>query len=643
MKLADDDGDGTISLDEFKLIMRAGPSRPASPVHRRRAQSSRELGRGEAMRHQRSRGDVIAAAQAGGGGGEGGGGEGDPDDPLSGATHFLLLLNRKTFVGERGRRLAHTLRTALGLPDPDERHGLSAEEERAALEHNLFQACSHLKLELDRLKLSARASSSPSDLRAAAVEAERTLLRRGRSRLSCLSRTSSGRVGGAAGARPDASPPRQRGARGAERSRRSTRRDSKAVGDLMDKAVGDLGELLAEKSVSSRRIKLLLVHAVDAQDDGCEFDHFFSVTPSDLIHAGQLFHIPATPLFSSPAFRAVSIELVVATQRGLARRLAAGHPPTAPPTAPQPAFRWRAGLPPLGPRGKPSLAACRCCDGASSAPGACPHSPASPPLRTQGQLGPQRRARRVEPLLRSLLRRLGISVAKSERAAVPQHQQQAACPQALPTKPVSLLPIPARRAPPTSPTARTHPWQKAALVVQRVVRGFFSRKGLMTMITSRTAAAITIQRMQRGHAVRHSLARARSSSGGGGGGGGGGGYGGGGCGSSQPPCSSAPAAAPDAAAPERSCRDDQSGGPALETAAAATLVVPALPLMQVDARVAQSPRRDSLDALGVQARSPTVPAKGNALDNAMQRLGPEALGLGGALRPRPRPPYISRV
>ena len=104
-----------------------------------------------------------------------------------------------------------------------------------------------------------------------------------------------------------------------------------------------------------------------------------------------------------------------------------------------------------------------------------------------------------------------------------------------------------------------------------------------------------------------------------------------------------PAAAPDAAAPERSCRDDQSGGPALETAAAATLVVPALPLMQVDARVAQSPRRDSLDALGVQARSSTVPAKGNALDNAMQRLGPEALGLGGALRPRPRPPYISRV
>jgi len=459
MKLADDDGDGAISLDEFKLIMRAGPSRPASPVHRRRAQSSRELGRGEAMRRQRSRGDVIAEAQAGsgggkggvggGGGGEGGGGEGDLDDPLSGATHFLLLLNRKTFVGERGRRLAHTLRAALGLLDPDERHGLSAEEERAALEHNLFQACSHLKLELDRLKLSARASSSPSDLRAAAVEAERTLLRRGRSRLSCLSRTSSGRLGGAAGARRDASPQRQRGARGAERSRRSTRRDSKAVGDLMDKAVGDLGELLAEKSVSSRRIKLLLVHAVDAQDDGCEFDHFFSVVPASLNKAGQLFHMPAVPLFSSPAFRAVSIELVVATQRGLARRLAAGPPTHRSSHRSSADLPLACGAPPLGPRGKPSLAACRCCDGASSAPGACPHSPASPPLRTQGQLGPQRRARRVEPLLRSLLRRLGISVAKSERAAVPQHQQQAACPQALPTKPVSLLPIPARRAPPT--------------------------------------------------------------------------------------------------------------------------------------------------------------------------------------------------
>ena len=191
-----------------------------------------------------------------------------------------------------------------------------------------------------------------------------------------------------------------------------------------------------------------------------------------------------------------------------------------------------------------------------------------------------------------------------------------------------------------TPTASTHPWQKAVLVVQRVVRGFVSRKGLMMMLASRTAAAITIQRMQRGHAVLQSLARARRSSSGGGGCGGCGGDGGG---SSQPLCSSAPAAASDAAAPERSCRDYQSGAPALETAAAATLVVPALPLMQIDARVAQSPCRDSLDALGVQAQSPTVSAKGNALDNAMQRLGPEALGVGGALRPRPRPPYISRV
>ena len=40
----------------------------------------------------------------------------------------------------------------------------------------------------------------------------------------------------------------------------------------------------------------------------------------------------------------------------------------------------------------------------SSAPGACPHSPASPPLRTQGQLGPQRRE-----LTTRLLRRAGVA------------------------------------------------------------------------------------------------------------------------------------------------------------------------------------------------------------------------------------------
>lgn len=351
MKLADDDGDGAISLREFKLIMRACPSRPASPGHRRRVQSSREVGRGEAMRRQRSRGDVIAEAQAGGGGGGDGGGEGDLDDPLSGATHFLLLLNRKTFLGARGRRLAHTLRAALGLAEPDELRALSAEEERAAKEHNLLHACSQLKLELDRLN--ERASSSPSDLRAAAEAAEAdTLLRRGLSRLAsartCLkSRTSSGRRSGAAGAHRAASPARQRGARWQpERGQRTSRRDS-AVGGLEDKAArsGQALRYLGAAGEASRRIKLLLVHAVDAQDDGCEFDHFFSVTPSDLVHAGQLFHMTAVPLFSTPAFRAVSIELVVAAQRGLARRLAAG-PPTHRSSAGLP---LACGAPPPGP------------------------------------------------------------------------------------------------------------------------------------------------------------------------------------------------------------------------------------------------------------------------------------------------------
>jgi len=141
-------------------------------------------------------------------------------------------------------------------------------------------------------------------------------------------------------------------------------------------------------------------------------------------------------------------------------------------------------------------------------------------------------------------------------------------------------------------------------------------------VTLRTVrAALTIQRMQRGRAARRSLAQARSSS----------------SSSSQPVSSSALASASDAAAPERSCQSGTAPAhPALEITAAATLVVSAVPLMQVDARVAQSPYRSSLDALDVKAQSPRDSA--NPLDNAMKRLGPEALG--GAQRPRHGQYYI---
>ena len=211
-------------------------------------------------------------------------------------------------------------------------------------------------------------------------------------------------------------------------------------------------------------------------------------------------------------------------------------------------------------------------------------------MTTQGQLGPQRRVSRVGPLLR----RLGIGVTKPEHCTVPE--------------------------------------QKAAAVIQRIQRGYSSRKSFLE--TLRTVhAVLTIQRMQRGRATRRSLAQARSSSSSS-------------SSSSQPASSSAPAAASDVVAPERSCRDDQSGAapapaqPVLEIAAAATLVVTATTLMQVDARVVQSSCRDSLDALDdKKAHSPR--GSSDALDNAMKRLGPEALG--GAQRPRPRPPYISRV
>ena len=211
-------------------------------------------------------------------------------------------------------------------------------------------------------------------------------------------------------------------------------------------------------------------------------------------------------------------------------------------------------------------------------------------MTTQGQLGLQRRVSRVGPLLR----RLGIGVTKPEHCTVPE--------------------------------------QKAAAVIQRIQRGYSSRKSFLE--TLRTVhAVLTIQRMQRGRATRRSLAQARSSSSSN-------------SSSSQPASLSAPAAVSDVVAPERSCRDDQSGAapapaqPVLEIAAAATLVVSATTLMQVDARVVQSSCRDSLDALDdKKAHSPR--GSSDALDNAMKRLGPEALG--GAQRPRPRPPYISRV
>jgi hypothetical protein len=58
-------------------------------------------------------------------------------------------------------------------------------------------------------------------------------------------------------------------------------------------------------------VKLVLVHAVDAADDGCDFEVFFAACPPDLLQLGQIFAQPATPLFSSPAFRTVSISLAV--------------------------------------------------------------------------------------------------------------------------------------------------------------------------------------------------------------------------------------------------------------------------------------------------------------------------------------------
>lgn len=303
MMLADTDRDDKVSLDEFKMIMRAGPK--SKPSSRPSVPSSGGVGKNGVRRRRRSRSDVFAGEAAGGG-------RDSVNDPSSGVTHFLLLLNRRTFVGERGKRLAHTLRAALGLPDPDELITLTAEQERASSERSLLKACSHLKQELDRFKLQST-SLAPSDLDGAAGTAANRQLR---ARIAAVRPYLKSRTLpelGAAGARREGSPRQQPGAQPPDRSRRTARRGR----DFLAGAAGE-----------ASRIKLLLVHSVDAQEDGCEFDHFFSVTPPDLVHAGQVFHQPAVPLFSSPAFRAVSIELVVAQQHGLERPLlAADHPP----------------------------------------------------------------------------------------------------------------------------------------------------------------------------------------------------------------------------------------------------------------------------------------------------------------------------
>ena len=264
--LADTDGDGEVSLAEFMAIMRAGPDiKPSRP--------NRPSSRGAAGATSRS--DAVE------------------DPSLSGVTHFLLLLNRQTFVGERGKRLAQTLRGALGLPSPNERRGGSAptaEETRLESEQNLLMACSQLKSELDVFKLSTH-SDSPS---------------RGMSNLDTPAKTTNKRWN------------RNTRWMGAAGGRNSGGSSSVDLGARPPRGhLGDLGARLAGAGEAPRSsIKLLLVHAVDAQNGGCEFDEFFAVTPSDLVQNGQLFHQPAVPLFSSPAFRAVSLELMVAQQHG---------------------------------------------------------------------------------------------------------------------------------------------------------------------------------------------------------------------------------------------------------------------------------------------------------------------------------------
>ena len=56
-------------------------------------------------------------------------------------------------------------------------------------------------------------------------------------------------------------------------------------------ALAEEGEDVTEAVVGSRfgaNMKLVIVHAISAAEDGCEFEHFFSTTPPDLVQAAVL-------------------------------------------------------------------------------------------------------------------------------------------------------------------------------------------------------------------------------------------------------------------------------------------------------------------------------------------------------------------
>eukprot|EP00966_Prymnesium_polylepis_P172410 3987421-Prymnesium_polylepis.1 len=67
----------------------------------------------------------------------------------------------------------------------------------------------------------------------------------------------------------------------------------------------------------------LLVHATEAKDDGCPFDHLFSTTPADLV-TGGLFRDIACKWFSRPGHREVSIALIAQKLGGRRERLRSG-------------------------------------------------------------------------------------------------------------------------------------------------------------------------------------------------------------------------------------------------------------------------------------------------------------------------------
>jgi len=293
-------------------------------------------------------------------------------EQLQECTHFLLVLNRRTFVTDTdptrpGERLAKQLREAfrvnshlntwnyrfaVGTAVRHTKHGVGKVVElmvdgrtrvlfdngkehryKPSSVHKLTLADPRAKLRaMQRVALSAGALVQNGALRSMSK------MHGSMADMSAalgdfadqVSQSVSQTVSQSESTPPKASPPKST----PPKSRLSGRSASDPVGVVGALAAADIerGKEPGDRSPPSRArpqsqgvvdtrpltfsrfpasMKLVVVHAINDAEDGCEFEHFFTTAPPDLVQAG-LFSTIASPLFFySPDFRKVSISLIL--------------------------------------------------------------------------------------------------------------------------------------------------------------------------------------------------------------------------------------------------------------------------------------------------------------------------------------------